>query len=172
MKAQTLLPKGIQIIFEEGHRPIAVQKKIFNDYYQQVKLKNPNFTDEQLKQECYKYVADPEGTPPHSTGGAIDISLADENGNEIDMGSSSDDTPDNNGDRNYTFSENITAEGKRNRKILIDIMEELDFVNYPTEWWHWSYGDQYWAFVKKTNAIYGTIENPEYPPDLSASYFS
>jgi D-alanyl-D-alanine dipeptidase len=21
------------------------------------------------------------------------------------------------------------------------------FVNYPPEWWHWSYGDKYWAFI-------------------------
>jgi D-alanyl-D-alanine dipeptidase len=20
-------------------------------------------------------------------------------------------------------------------------------VNYPTEWWHWSYGDRYWALM-------------------------
>ena len=23
------------------------------------------------------------------------------------------------------------------------------FVNYPTEYWHWSYGDRYWAFAKR-----------------------
>jgi D-alanyl-D-alanine dipeptidase len=26
-------------------------------------------------------------------------------------------------------------------------MEGAGFVNYPTEWWHWSYGDRYWTFV-------------------------
>jgi len=29
-------------------------------------------------------------------------------------------------------------------------------VNYPTEWWHWSYGDRYWAFVTGApHALYG-----------------
>jgi D-alanyl-D-alanine dipeptidase len=23
-------------------------------------------------------------------------------------------------------------------------------VNYPTEWWHWSFGDRYWAYVTGT----------------------
>jgi len=26
-------------------------------------------------------------------------------------------------------------------------MEGAGFVNYPTEWWHWSYGDRDWTFV-------------------------
>jgi D-alanyl-D-alanine dipeptidase len=29
----------------------------------------------------------------------------------------------------------------------------------PTEWWHWSYGDRYWAFAAhRPAAIYGPIE--------------
>ncbi|MDT7587682.1 MAG: zinc D-Ala-D-Ala dipeptidase, partial [Pseudonocardiales bacterium] len=35
-------------------------------------------------------------------------------------------------------------------------LHSVGFVNYPTEWWHWSYGDRYWA-IKTTAAaaIYG-----------------
>jgi zinc D-Ala-D-Ala dipeptidase len=25
-------------------------------------------------------------------------------------------------------------------------------VNYPTEWWHWSYGDRYWAYQSGARA--------------------
>ena len=36
----------------------------------------------------------------------------------------------------------------------------VGFVNYPTEYWHWSYGDKYWAFIKKQPfAIYDSISN-------------
>jgi zinc D-Ala-D-Ala dipeptidase len=32
-------------------------------------------------------------------------------------------------------------------------------VNYPTEWWHWSYGDSYWALTTGAPAaIYGPID--------------
>ena len=32
-------------------------------------------------------------------------------------------------------------------------------VNYPTEWWHWSYGDRYWALATGApGALYGPVE--------------
>ena len=32
-------------------------------------------------------------------------------------------------------------------------------VNYPTEWWHWSYGDRYWALVTgAAHALYGPVD--------------
>jgi zinc D-Ala-D-Ala dipeptidase len=35
-------------------------------------------------------------------------------------------------------------------------MESTGFVNYPHEWWHFSYGDRYWAYAKdEPAAIYG-----------------
>jgi D-alanyl-D-alanine dipeptidase len=37
-------------------------------------------------------------------------------------------------------------------------LEKVDFINYPGEWWHWSYGDKYWAFIKGKDAIYNQIE--------------
>jgi D-alanyl-D-alanine dipeptidase len=37
-------------------------------------------------------------------------------------------------------------------------MQSHDFVNYPMEWWHFSYGDRYWAYHKKAlQAIYGPV---------------
>jgi D-alanyl-D-alanine dipeptidase len=31
-------------------------------------------------------------------------------------------------------------------------------VNYPTEWWHWSYGDRYWALMTGAPAaLYGPV---------------
>jgi D-alanyl-D-alanine dipeptidase len=39
------------------------------------------------------------------------------------------------------------VEARHNREILCDALTRAGFVNYPTEWWHWSYGDRYWAFV-------------------------
>ena len=43
-----------------------------------------------------------------------------------------------------------------NRQLLLSSMRAVGFVNYSHEWWHYSYGDRYWAF--RTNApaaIYG-----------------
>jgi zinc D-Ala-D-Ala dipeptidase len=31
-------------------------------------------------------------------------------------------------------------------------------VNYPTEWWHYSYGDRYWALATgAAAALYGPV---------------
>jgi len=37
-------------------------------------------------------------------------------------------------------------------------MTKFGFAQHPNEWWHFSYGDQLWAWKnKKANAIYGII---------------
>ena len=38
-------------------------------------------------------------------------------------------------------------------------MEEQSFVNYQYEWWHYSYGDKYWGYMKKKDAVYGSVVN-------------
>ena len=45
----------------------------------------------------------------------------------------------------------------KNRDLLKRIMSEAGFVNYPYEWWHWSYGDKYWGYVRGEDAMFGEI---------------
>jgi D-alanyl-D-alanine dipeptidase len=159
VQAAKYLPKGIQFYLEEGHRSLSVQKIIFDEYYQKLLLNHPNWDKETLFCETTKYVAPPERNAPHSTGGAIDISLVTESGEKIDMGPDMNETPDQNQNRNFTYASNISAAVKANRKILIETLTRFGFVNYPTEWWHWSFGDRYWAYhAKKEFALYGSIE--------------
>jgi D-alanyl-D-alanine dipeptidase len=44
-----------------------------------------------------------------------------------------------------------------NRTILAAATRAADFVNYPLEWWHWSYGDRYWACATDVVATYGSL---------------
>ncbi|SUX54583.1 Uncharacterised protein [Chromobacterium vaccinii] len=38
-------------------------------------------------------------------------------------------------------------------------MRDAGFVNYPSEWWHWSHGDRYWAAVTcAPAALYAAVE--------------
>ena len=58
-----------------------------------------------------------------------------------------------------TACKDISKTSQNNRKILCKIMSAHDFVNYPTEWWHFSYGDRYWAYHKnRPHAIYGSAD--------------
>ncbi|GAB3977862.1 hypothetical protein GCM10029978_068930 [Actinoallomurus acanthiterrae] len=52
----------------------------------------------------------------------------------------------------------VSSAARANRDLLADVMTAVGFVNYPTEWWHWSFGDRYWAVATGgKSAIYGPI---------------
>ncbi|MDC3180246.1 D-Ala-D-Ala dipeptidase [bacterium] len=97
--------------------------------------------------------------PPHSTGGALDVCLSDKEGNLVEMGSmvdQMDETSNPDFYANIKNEEAIIWDSRRN--LLRDIMTKFGFAQHPNEWWHFSYGDQLWAWKnKKENAIYGKI---------------
>src|SRR5438874_1814849 len=81
-------------------------------------------------------VADPSiAPPPHSTGGAIDVMLVDEQGRRLDMSSplpsSEISAP--------TSCAGLSAEARANRALLVESLTRAGLTNYPGEWWHWSY---------------------------------
>ena len=87
-----------------------------------------------------KYVADPKSGSVHNYGFALDLSLVDENGRELDMGTPFDSfsplaQPD--------LEKKFLAEGKltepqlQNRLLLRKTMEEAGFIQLPIEWWHY-----------------------------------
>jgi D-alanyl-D-alanine dipeptidase len=52
----------------------------------------------------------------------------------------------------------VTEGARRHRDILASAMDTASFINYPAEWWHWSYGDRYWAFqAGRSTALYGSL---------------
>ena len=97
--------------------------------------------------------------PPHSTGGALDVCLSDKEGNLVEMGSKvdqMDETSNPNFYENRNNEEAIIWNSRRN--LLREVMHKYGFAQHPNEWWHFSYGDQLWAWKnKKTNALYGKI---------------
>ncbi|WP_282433115.1 M15 family metallopeptidase [Legionella gresilensis] len=95
--------------------------------------------------------------PAHSTGGAIDIYLIDDAGQPVDMGIHPKDWIKDDGSLSRTASKKISLQAEQNRAIMNKALAAVGFVNYPTEYWHWSYGDRYWAFfMKEPNAIYSS----------------
>lgn len=158
-----LKPLGYEICLYECWRSISLQKMLFDNIYNRFKKDNPNWTHEEIfkkSTEGVSPVINLDGTinvPAHSTGGAIDVYLVDINTKEfIDMGPHPKEPYDDK--LSPTNSNEISEEAKKNRKLMTDVLREVGFVNYPTEYWHWSYGDRYWAYIsKKEKAIYGSI---------------
>jgi D-alanyl-D-alanine dipeptidase len=156
-KAQGLLPDGIRLLIKECYRPLAIQKRAFENYLHRLTIQFPEWSAEQLHDEACQFIAPPEGVPPHSTGGAVDLTLIDRAGRELDMGTIYDAIPVETDHATSTLSPRISAPARANRDCLIEVMSAAGFVNYPTEWWHWSYGDRYWAYHRQTESCYGSV---------------
>ncbi len=84
--------------------------------------------------------------PPHSTGAAIDLTIADAKGMPIDMGSPIDE----NSDRSYPDHFKLTNPAVHaNRMLLHDVLATEGFRRWHKEWWHFSLGDQIWAWEER-----------------------
>jgi zinc D-Ala-D-Ala dipeptidase len=85
------------------------------------------------------YVGDPTIGSIHAYGFAVDLSLADEGGREIDMGTPFDDfSPLSEPQREAEFlaAGRLTARQVENRALLRRVMTEAGFHPLPLEWWH------------------------------------
>ncbi|MCA2211914.1 M15 family metallopeptidase [Jidongwangia harbinensis] len=149
--AQRSLPTGLRLLIVEGYRPYQRQLEIFTGYQDELRGRYPDWPADHLRRETSKFVS-PVEVAPHSTGGAVDLTLCDDDGAELDMGTVIDATPVDSENACYTAATNIPAEARRNRGILIEALGSAGLVNYPTEWWHWSYGELYWALTTSAPA--------------------
>ena len=90
--------------------------------------------------------------------GAVDLTLCDPSGAELDLGTPLDATPEQSDGACYTDAP-LPQPAAANRAVLVHVLRAAGLVNYPTEWWHWSYGERYWAFgAGAHHAVYGPIE--------------
>lgn len=100
---------------------------------------------------------DPRTPPPHSTAACVDLTLEDAAGNEIDMGCPIDETTARAYPDHYARA---TAPGQQafhaNRSLLNAAMVAAGFSRHANEWWHFSLGDQMWAWAQgRPVAIFG-----------------
>ncbi|MFG1696476.1 M15 family metallopeptidase [Nonomuraea sp. NPDC049309] len=152
--AESLLPAGYHLLIVEGYRPVATQRKIFDDY----RATLTGLTPEESYVAASRYVS-PVEVAPHTAGAAVDLTLCAPDGTEYDMGTQVNDNPEQSEGACYTAAPNISDDARAHRKLLSAALEAAGLVNYPTEWWHWSYGDRYWAMTTKAaHALYGPVE--------------
>jgi D-alanyl-D-alanine dipeptidase len=110
------IQKGYRIKIFDCYRPLDIQKRMWKI------VSNP------------EYVADPAKGSIHNRGGAVDITLVDANGKELDMGT----TFDFFGPEASHYYENLTDEVKQNRLLLKKIMKKSNFISFDSEWWHYN----------------------------------
>ena len=80
-----------------------------------------------------EFLADPRRGSPHSRGIAVDLTLIDGMGRELDMGTSFDTFS----RKSHHGSFNVSPDAQRNRHLLMGIMTTAGWDFYRNEWWHY-----------------------------------
>ena len=164
LDAEKLLPKGYHFKIFDAYRPISVQQVLW-DYFREKKIKeNPDKTDneiDKLTAFCVSFPSYNVLEPSlHNTGGAVDLTIVDENNKELDMGCDFDVFSDKSWTNHY---EPDCYDGERNilvrdnRRMLYNVMIAVGFTNLPSEWWHYDFGDDKWAQITGTAPLYAGI---------------
>ena len=134
------------------YRHPEIQAKYFEARQNEIRSKNSDLTEDEIRDRAHLLSASPD-VAGHPTGGAIDITIVDGTGAELNMGTNIADFSQ--GEKIQTFFTNLTTDQKDNRLFLRELLVEQGFAPFDGEWWHFSYGDREWAkYYEKENAIY------------------
>ncbi|MEU3795679.1 M15 family metallopeptidase [Streptomyces fructofermentans] len=158
--ARSRLPAGTDLLFIEGYRPLPLQRNYFTNYRDKLTTAHPTWTPEQLHQAASRYVSPPE-IAPHSAGAAVDVTLVDQDGHELDLGTRVNASPEESNGACFTHAPNLSNQARHHRTLLLNAMQGAGFTNYGTEFWHFSAADRYDALMRhEPHARYGPIELP------------
>lgn len=112
--ARQFVSLGYRLKIFDCYRPLSVQKLFWNLFHDE------------------RYVADPKKGSRHNRGAAVDVTLVDSNGVDVEMTSGFDDfSP-----RAHRDYPNATEAARKNRALLEKVMFAHGFVGLSTEWWH------------------------------------
>jgi D-alanyl-D-alanine dipeptidase len=165
---------GFSLFLFDAWRPQAIQHYFHDHWFPAwLRVNRPDIAEADLPAAVAAYWAAPtavSGTgpslspSPHSTGAALDCTLQLADASQAWMGSLFDDVTDiahTDAFEGRTLLAMSDILARKHRRILYHAMAAEGFANNPTEWWHFSYGDQFWArMTGAAEAIYGAAEPP------------
>ncbi len=163
MNALRLLPKCYTFKIFDAWRPYEVQYELYYNYFNQLKslAENEALSDNEIHKKAKNFVSFPDKSIEvsfvHSTGGAIDLTIVNSDGTELDMGTEFDSFNSNSNTAYYETHMCPNQTVKLNRRLLYSVMTESGFTNLPTEWWHYDYGDSFWSIYTKKPMLYRSI---------------
>ena len=156
-QARSLLPQGLVLKVHDAYRPLEAQRAAWERSVREIRTQFPEAPGKEIVRLAGMRVANPSegGFGGHQTGGAVDVTLADEAGRELDMGGRVAEYSATTRTRNRLLS----GAARENRAVLLRAMAGAGFVNYPAEWWHYCFGDRMWAaYGRHPHALYGFRE--------------
>jgi D-alanyl-D-alanine dipeptidase len=154
---------GYRLQIFDAYRPVEVQQYMVDYTFQQVLQERHLLATAltaaetaEIWQQVYQIWAVPSfdlaTPPPHSTGAAIDLTIVDDRQQPLDMGSPIDEMSDRS-QPNYFAQAATGQQFHQNRELLRQVMESAGFQRHPGEWWHFSWGDQLWAWICQENNV-------------------
>lgn len=162
--AASHLPDGYKLKIFDAWRPPQVQMSLYAHFRKQVAEINTTDSDEEIDRKTrlvFSYPSKDQAFPyAHATGGAIDLTVVDALGKELNMGTSFDDFVDMSVTAYYESLEGMSKNDvqiRNNRRLLYHSMTAAGFSNLPSKWWHYDYGNFFWAYYAKDVAVYGAF---------------
>jgi D-alanyl-D-alanine dipeptidase len=148
------LPPGLFLQIDSAYRTRTTQEVLWNN----------------KKEVMGNLVFNPsDGVPPHCTGGAVDVSILDVKGKEINLSAPFKKFY----EEPQLESDKITKEAQLLRLKLHKLMLAQGFAPNPKEYWHFSYGDKMWADYCGCSQFYGelSLDDYFYYPALKVLYY-
>ncbi len=149
IRVSSKLPNNFDLVIYDGHRNLSFQAELLQHFLKE----NPELQN--------GFVSDPSDSQlaaPHTTGGAVDLTLA-YRGTALDLGTPYDSFEPTAAVDALEGTPDSEGENSQLRRLLYHAMVSEGFAPYPLEWWHWSYGDQWWAaFYGEPESLYNTVE--------------
>ncbi|MDR1009354.1 MAG: hypothetical protein LBL52_03850 [Rickettsiales bacterium] len=140
------LPPGVRFKLGELYRPRAKQLAEWDAIYSENATRHPDWDGARLERETERFIANPhKAGSGHQTAAAVDLTLCRDDGAELDMGTAMNELSPL--AETFVASVELSAEARANRATLYNAMVGVGFVNYPFEWWHYSYGELEWAHL-------------------------
>ena len=155
------LPDGLSLVVWDGYRALETQQALYDEYLTELLLAHPDWPSEALEEAAARFVSPPlrsvHSPPPHLTGGAVDLTLADGDGRPLDLGTPFDAFVSEAGARALEAVPDgaAAAAARDRRRTLFWAMSAEGFTAYAEEWWHYDHGDQFWGLIRECAAHYG-----------------
>ena len=144
------LPDGLCLMVFEAFRSRERQWELWKPVFARITQDHPDWNEAQVYTESSRWVSPPDGFGSgHQAGAAVDLKLALSDRTELEHGGLMKGLS---GVAPTAWP--VSPEIRKNRDMLVQAMEATGMINYPDEWWHFSYGDRLWAEVTDRNTAF------------------
>ncbi|MDP1736525.1 MAG: M15 family metallopeptidase [Caulobacter sp.] len=155
---------GVELLVLDGRRTLEEQTRLWRFFEDVVASLHPSLDEDARRGLARRYCYDPtsfdadrpETWPVHMTGGSVDVTLVRRGTDDgLFMGGLFDDPSAVSAAAYFEgapFHTSLDGGGSNSvefarlaRRLLVHSMEDVGFMNYPGEWWHFDFGTALWA---------------------------